>query len=240
MEKRFLERCLSEGMSLDQIAEATGKHPSTVSYHLKKHGLVANGHAKHAPKGKIVDTDLRRLVESGISMRRIAAEFGVSYTAVRHRCVALGIDTSAAARRRRFVEAHRLGVDRIKAVCDRHGETEYVADANGKRFRCMKCRSEAVIRWRRRLKLRLVEEAGGECALCGYDAHPSALQFHHVDPATKSFGLAVGGLTRSLEKIRAEAAKCVLLCSNCHAEVERGHREVPPHLVPVTLGDRPE
>jgi hypothetical protein len=30
------------------------------------------------------------------------------------------------------------------------------------------------------------------------------------------------GATRSLERNRREAAKCVLLCSNCHAEVEAG------------------
>jgi hypothetical protein len=49
-----------------------------------------------------------------------------------------------------------------------------------------------------------------------------ALHFHHVDPRQKSFQLGVAGLTRSLAAMRAEAAKCVLLCSNCHAEVEGG------------------
>jgi hypothetical protein len=32
----------------------------------------------------------------------------------------------------------------------------------------------------------------------------------------------LGGLTRSLERMRAEAAKCALVCSNCHAEIEGG------------------
>jgi hypothetical protein len=75
---------------------------------------------------------------------------------------------------------------------------------------------------RRRVKRALVEEAGGRCVLCGYDRFPGALQFHHVDPATKSFALSVQGVARSLEKARAEAAKCVLICANCHAEVEGG------------------
>jgi predicted HNH restriction endonuclease len=30
------------------------------------------------------------------------------------------------------------------------------------------------------------------------------------------------GVTRSLAAARAEMAKCVLLCANCHAEVEAG------------------
>jgi len=40
-------------------------------------------------------------------------------------------------------------------------------------------------------------------------------------------GLAKRGFTRSIEKMRAEAAKCVLLCSNCHAEVEAGIATLP-------------
>ena len=65
-------------------------------------------------------------------------------------------------------------------------------------------------------------EAGGSCAVCGYDKYPRALEFHHVDPSQKEFGLSARGVARSLEKLRAEAAKCVLLCGNCHAEVEAG------------------
>jgi len=67
--------------------------------------------------------------------------------------------------------------------------------------------------------------------VCGYDAFIGALEFHHIHPAAKSFGLAQGGLTRSLELVRAEARKCVLLCSNCHAEVEGGFRALPSELL---------
>ena len=70
-------------------------------------------------------------------------------------------------------------------------------------------------------------EAGGRCQLCGYDRHPAALQFHHVDPSTKGFALGASGLTRALEVMRREAAKCLLLCSNCHAEVEVGFAALP-------------
>lgn len=34
-------------------------------------------------------------------------------------------------------------------------------------------------------------------------------------------------MTRSIERAREEAAKCVLLCANCHAEVEAGVRSLP-------------
>ena len=67
-----------------------------------------------------------------------------------------------------------------------------------------------------------MEEAGGRCVHCGFDAYVGALQFHHRDPATKAFELSRQGITRSLAHLRSEARKCVLLCANCHAMVEAG------------------
>jgi hypothetical protein len=86
---------------------------------------------------------------------------------------------------------------------------------------------ERVSRRRRKMKLMLVAEAGGRCVLCGYDRCVSALHFHHVDPATKRFHLSMQGATRSLASVRAEMSKCVLLCANCHAEVEAGLTNLP-------------
>jgi hypothetical protein len=54
-----------------------------------------------------------------------------------------------------------------------------------------------------------------------------ALQFHHLDPREKGFALAAEGLTRALDLARAEASKCVLLCANCHAEVQAGLGALP-------------
>ena len=63
---------------------------------------------------------------------------------------------------------------------------------------------------------------GGACQLCGYSRCMAALEFHHLDPAEKTFAVGQHGISRSLAKAREEAQKCVLLCSNCHAEVEAG------------------
>ena len=89
-------------------------------------------------------------------------------------------------------------------------------------YRCNKCRAEAVSRRRRKVKQLLVQDAGGACKLCGYDRCIAALEFHHLVPAEKRFSLSHRGVTRSLAAARAEAARCVLLCANCHAEVEAG------------------
>lgn len=48
MNKELLEECLAEGMSLEAIGERVGKHESTVSYWLKKHGLEAARAEKHS------------------------------------------------------------------------------------------------------------------------------------------------------------------------------------------------
>ena len=93
-------------------------------------------------------------------------------------------------------------------------------------YRCARCRAERVTERRRKVKQILVAEAGGRCQLCGYERCSRALGFHHVDPASKSFTVAFGGLTRSIARARAEVGKCVLLCANCHMEVEAGVRSL--------------
>ncbi len=92
----------------------------------------------------------------------------------------------------------------------------------------MKCRSEAVTARRRAVKMALVAERRAEAARCAATpASLAALQFHHIDRATKQFHIAHRGVARSMAAARAEAAKCVLLCANCHAEVEGGVATLP-------------
>ena len=60
---------------------------------------------------------------------------------------------------------------------------------------------------------------GGQCMRCGYARNLSALEFHHRDPSRKSFQLDARTLAnRRWAQVETEAAKCDLLCSNCHAE----------------------
>jgi hypothetical protein len=77
------------------------------------------------------------------------------------------------------------------------------------------------------MKTILVAEAGGRCAVCGYDRHLGALAFHHLDPLEKRFEINAKGVALALNTLREEAKKCVLLCANCHAEVERGAIALP-------------
>jgi 5-methylcytosine-specific restriction endonuclease McrA len=115
----------------------------------------------------------------------------------------------------------------VRLECAHHGVTDFRLRPDGY-YRCLKCRAEAVIRRRRRVKETLVSEAGGSCQICGYDRSLAALVFHHLDPKEKSFGIAARGHARAIDSLRAEIKKCVLLCSNCHAEVQAGIATVPP------------
>lgn len=79
-----------------------------------------------------------------------------------------------------------------------------------------------------RRKLALVAERGGRCERCGYRKNYAALAWHHLDPAQKSFELDLRAMSnRSDEALRDEAAKCRLLCANCHAETHHPECKLP-------------
>jgi hypothetical protein len=229
MDREFLKKCLAEGLSLEKIGVLVGRDSSTVGYHLKKHGLKPVGHDKHAPKGKVDPERLRSLIEDGATIREAAAELGVGYTTVRHWIKRLDLSTKRMDRLASTRAAIEAGQTDASLTCPTHGYTKHFRRPDGG-YRCTKCRSDAVSRWRRRVKRRLIERAGGGCQLCGYDKYQGALQFHHLDPETKTFHLSRHGVTRSYAEASAEADKCVLLCANCHAEVEGGVTDLVSEL----------
>ena len=222
MEKDWLEARLAEGRSIESIAKEVGKSPSTVGYWVQKYGLRSHHAPRHAARGGVERETLVALVERGLSMRRIAAEVGLSFAAIQYWLKKYELRTEPLHYSRRDAEK----TPSVFRECPSHGWTDHVRSGARGYYRCPACTTERVARRRRRLKEILVAEAGGRCVLCGYDAYTGALQFHHLDPSRKRFGLALGGLTRALAEVREEARKCVLLCGNCHAEVEAGLVEV--------------
>jgi hypothetical protein len=223
MKRRFLEDCLAKGMSLESIGELVGRHPSTVGYWLKKHGLRAAAAEKHARRGSLCEEELKTLVSSGATLAEMAARLDRSVASVRYWLdrYEIGVNNPRGPRRRCC-----KGAKTAIFECRQHGLTEFTLEGRG-HYRCKQCRSKAVSNRRRTVKAKLVEEAGGACALCGYSCWAGALQFHHVDPSCKEFNISRRGHSRSLARCRAEARKCVLLCANCHAEVEGGFATLP-------------
>lgn len=166
------------------------------------------------------------LVDEGLTIGEMATRLSVSPTTVRYWLGRYGLQTRRSIRLAATKEAREAGSLFVEADCATHGAATLVPRPGGG-FRCLRCRNEAVRARRRRVKELLVAEAGGACVACGYSRAQAALQFHHRDPTTKAFAIAAQGVTRSLARAREEAAKCVLLCANCHAEVEAGVRQLP-------------
>lgn len=81
----------------------------------------------------------------------------------------------------------------------------------------LKPNNQAVIEWRQRLKIRAVEYKGGSCSKCNYSKCIAALEFHHLDPNEKDFGIGSGDI-KAWKKVKIELDKCIILCANCHRE----------------------
>jgi hypothetical protein len=144
---------------------------------------------------------LEDLLRQNLSTPKIAARLGVSESGVRY-----------------WEEKYDL-----KTAFGPHGK--------GRRMKSPNERARDMVREvstdRRRLKSRAIAYKGGKCILCGYDRCNAALEFHHLDRTIKSFGLSRKGFTRSWDSIKTELDKCILICANCHREVEAGARTFP-------------
>jgi hypothetical protein len=224
MDRARLEGFLSEELSLAEIGRRVGRHEATVGYWVKKYGLHAVNRRKFAARGGLAKEQLESLIEGGNSIAQIAEAVGRSKATVRHWLIRYGLKTNGSLGRRtseQVKQAKQAGLVTVTMSCRHHGETDFWLGRRGY-YRCKRCRSAAVARRRRKVKQVLVEEAGGSCSLCGYDRNMRALHFHHVEPSEKRHEINARGAGIALETLRTEAQKCILLCSNCHAEVEDG------------------
>lgn len=85
----------------------------------------------------------------------------------------------------------------------------------------------AVSKRRKKLREVAIQYKGGKCVFCGYGKCIDALEFHHLDPKEKDFGISKNGMTRSWEKTKKEVDKCILICANCHRELHAGKLQLP-------------
>ncbi len=100
--------------------------------------------------------------------------------------------------------------------CKKHGVVRHAWTVDN-RWKCCPCRMEGVARRRLKIRQQLIQGAGGMCIRCGYNSCIAALSFHHRNPKNKLFPLTQA-CPKSLATQQLEAAKCDLLCMNCHME----------------------
>ena len=224
---------LEAGASIEAIAREVGRDPSTVSYWVRKHGLTSSHAERHAARGPID----RELLAEIVAASSRSATWPTCWTAARPPsaigCAATAWRPPRLARARSAAAARRRAPAPRSCLCPRpRHRRRHVRRAEG--FRCARCRVEHVARQRRRRSSGiLVLEAGGRaCCAATTAARRAAVPSRRPDP--EALRAQREGVTRSLAKPREEAAKCVLLCANCHAEVESGLARLP-----LRSADRP-
>ena len=206
MERAWLAERLEAGVSIEAIAREVGRHPSTVSYWARKHGLTSSHAARHAARGPIERELLAEIVACRLSIRDMAEVFERSPTTIRRWLAKHGITPAPSARRGAGAIASAAETATPDLPCPTHGMTRHVPRADGSSA----ARAVAASKLPRGAAASsgmLVEEAGGCCALCGYDdVRRGASQLHHVDPASKSFALGRTG-TRALVDAHARGGE---------------------------------
>ena len=79
------------------------------------------------------------------------------------------------------------------------------------------------IRTRRRNRTYLDDLRKLGCSICGYNRCIAAIDFHHLNPASKDFDVAnMVSNCKTIRAIDTEVAKCIRVCSNCHREIHDG------------------
>lgn len=93
-----------------------------------------------------------------------------------------------------------------------------------RRYTCRKCFKVDIVKHKskKRQWFKKIKEALS-CIECGYSKKTNksfcsaALEFHHINPETKLFGLG-DSFMYSKERIIVEMMKCRVLCCRCHRE----------------------
>lgn len=57
-----------------------------------------------------------------------------------------------------------------------------------------------------------------KCEQCG-ENHPGCLDFHHIEPNEKKFGVSVLIGRNNKNEALKEIKKCIVICSNCHRKL---------------------
>ena len=145
---------------------------------------------------------LQQLLDDGKSIREIAKIYNKGYSTVRH-----------------WMKKYDL-----KSKNEQFHKIYFTEeDLEIKRLRHNKKTTEVNRRRAFKRKAELIEEMfDGGCVCCGYNRCITALEFHHLNPKNKSFGLDVAKIGQiNYDSFKEEAEKCVILCSNCHREVHQ-------------------
>ena len=98
--------------------------------------------------------------------------------------------------------------EKRKAASAKGSATYYAKNKEAVKARTDKKRKRETAEWK-------AFKATLSCSKCGF-SHPAAMDFHHIDKATKDGGVHEFARLRNYKKAYQEIEKCVVLCANCH------------------------
>ena len=158
---------------------------------------------------------LEDYIKQGLSFHKIAKETGYGFSTIRYWVKKLGLEES---KKQIYFKQEKC------LTCEKE------LSGNQTKYCCKNCKYKDPVHknsnytaqssrgYERRQKL--IEYKGGECCKCGYNRNQSALEFHHLNPEDKTFGIDIRRCSNcKWEKLVAEADKCILICANCHREL---------------------
>lgn len=171
-----------------------------------------------------VKQQVKILRENGYSYDEISQELSIGKGSVSNICKEFGLA-------QKIIELTPEKIMEVQKMYDEIGNIKKVAKLSGisyERLRKVivskkitpKTNYENVKDYRKRVKAELVKYKGGKCQICGYNKCQEALDFHHLNPSEKDFTLS--GQHKSMELLKKETDKCILLCCRCHREVHAG------------------
>jgi hypothetical protein len=231
LEEKIIE-LREKGFSFKKIKNELNCALSTIQYHCKKHGLNSPnvslrleviGDYNSESEGKIL-----KLRNEKKSYLEIQEETKYSMDLIKKVCRKHNLQKMDTIKIEptliieKYIELKSLRKTALFFETTRDTIRKYV-DVNKHKLteeEKKKLKSQHVISWRKRKKIELINYKGGECECCGYKRCVSALEFHHKDPKEKDFNIS--GKSYSIERLKKEIDKCILVCSNCHSEIHEG------------------
>ncbi len=247
MEKQYLQSLIDRKLSIRGIAREVDVSGTTVRYWLKRYNLTTNPqwkredkdyicthHGKDSPfyvtsQGKRVckqcaverTTRYRRerkaklVEEAGGGCQHCPYKACLDALSFHHTNPTEKITTVS--RLMGSITQARAEAQKCILLCHNcHAEEE--DQLQSKRYKELNAKTQAVTNHRLRQRERLLQLYGNQCQQCFYKNSLRALHFHHRDPVTKMMSLDLQSMAYAWERIVEEAAKCDLLCGNCHAE----------------------
>lgn len=169
-------------------------------------------------KNKVIE-----LRKQGLSYDQIVQDISIGKGSVSSICKEAGLGQN-------ITELTQDKIEECQKLYDQIGNIKKVAKITGISYYRLrnviksktitpKSNYENVKAHRRKVKEILVQYKGGKCEICGYNKCIAALDFHHLDPKEKDFGISQTNIYRNIDKLKEEVDKCLLVCANCHREI---------------------